>query len=485
MVKEKQDKKSALPGEAGQALAEAAMTAMYEAYMKEEILKNYLVDGAVLKCDKSTTLAFKAGDTVVELKDLDKESAEEKENRERTRLYVRKDDGKMPKGEALFATIYDCKQGALSKQADEEDKTSGPNIYPFRCNCGVEGVKETEEKMIKNNLDNCKVNGVCQYLMNLDKVWNNSIEEQGDFFEKRFAEDENTGVDADCIRMTSMLFCKRGGMITPVECGQEKTELSVDLNIIRDYLRDGVNQGEVGGALEDLARISGKQLIQYGSKSGLDYNRYDNYIIGWSEYYKYKYGVDIDPVITKSQLYTETRLGWTKDANAKIPAANVRRDIMQSLDIRNYNLYNYTRIFPNDLMARVTEKASKDGEMKGEEIWVLNHTTEDENGNTHVDALPGEEDLDLEKYSRCSGIVGTLFVPRTESLSGEEGKIRYNFVYSTVTEVMSIGVGMDYMMDLITEYGYAEALGKYNGKDPEGYQKEILDRAAKKEFVGD
>lgn len=478
MAKEKQDKKSALPGEAGQALAEAAMTAMYEAYMKEEILKNYLVDGAVLKCDKSTTLAFKAGDTVVELKDLDKESAEEKENRERTRLYVRKDDGKMPKGEALFATIYDCKQGALSKQADEEDKTSGPNIYPFRCNCGVEGVKETEEKMIKNNLDNCKVNGVCQYLMNLDKVWNNSIEEQGDFFEKRFAEDENTGVDADCIRMTSMLFCKRGGMITPVECGQEKTELSVDLNIIRDYLRDGVNQGEVGGALEDLARISGKTLPPYTpaddpkdpTRKDREYNQYDDLIIGWSEYYKYKYGIEIDPVIIKSQIYRESQMGYyiqTNENKNEILAANSRRDIMQALDLRNPNLYDYTELRPDQFMAGTIDYGMKSG------IWIWEKNQDKE--------PPAVEVINQAKYSRCSGIVATLFIPYNEE--GEEIHLEYD--YTNVTAIMSIGIGMDLMMDLLKANGndYGKALAEYNGSNKkEEYSDDIIERANNGEF---
>lgn len=81
-------------------------------------------------------------------------------------------------------------------------------------------------------------------------------------------------------------------------------------------------------------------------------------------------------------------------------------------------------------------------------------------------------------YDRCKGIVATLFEPG-------EGDTQYRFVYSNVTEVMSIGVGMDHMMDLILKHGYTKALEEYNGKTPNAYREDILNRAGQDKVEGD
>lgn len=205
------------------------VVSIFAEYVEREKMKEYLVDGAILKCSNSTLLPFqvknKMGITLINIKN---KSEEEKEERERTRLYVRNADGKMEVEKSHYATVLDCKKGELSKQSVEEDNSEGPNIYPFRCNCKMGVDKAIEEIMIKTHIEECRENGVCQYLMELNDTWENWPSEQRRFYEKRLVkvpietEDgmKEFSVDAECISMTSMLFCKHGGLITPVKSGQ-------------------------------------------------------------------------------------------------------------------------------------------------------------------------------------------------------------------------------------------------------------------------
>lgn len=207
----------------------AGVASIFGEYVEREKMKEYLVDGAILKCSKSTLLPFQMKNTTgIMLKDVHKESEEERENRERTRLYVRKEDGTMEVEKSFYATTLDCKKGELCNQSIEEDKEEGPNMYPFRCNCKEGCDRAEEEELIKEHIDECKENGVCQYLMDLNDTWVNWPSEQRRFYEKRLVkvpietEDgmKEFSVDAECVSMTSMLFCKHGGLITPVISGQ-------------------------------------------------------------------------------------------------------------------------------------------------------------------------------------------------------------------------------------------------------------------------
>lgn len=108
----------------------AGVSALYSQYMNMEKMKKYLLDGAVLRCSKSTLKPFKVPDEPdIILKNIAGESQEELKKREQTRLYVRVDDGKVKDVDSLFATIYDCKKGELSALSEEEEKKwDGPNI---------------------------------------------------------------------------------------------------------------------------------------------------------------------------------------------------------------------------------------------------------------------------------------------------------------------------------------------------------------------
>ena len=198
----------------------AGISALLGQYIEMEKMKKYLLDGAVLKCSKSTLDSFEVKDGPKIILNKAGESQEEQEKREQTRLYVRVEDGKVKDVDSLFATIYDCKKGELSALSEEEEKKwKGPNIYPFRCNCEVDIDRDTEKEIIEEHRTECEVNGVCQYLMDLNDTWETGISDQGEFYEERKDEDGNV-IMAECITMKSMLFCKHGGLITPIKAGQ-------------------------------------------------------------------------------------------------------------------------------------------------------------------------------------------------------------------------------------------------------------------------
>lgn len=204
----------------------AGITREFNQYMEWEKMKEYLVDGAMLQCSKSTLKPFKVSG-MPEIR-LTNETEGSQEERERTRLYVRKVDGKMTVDKSFYATVLDCKKGELSRQKIEESDDDGANIYPFRCNCQVEVDRVEEKDLIIEHIDECKKNGVCQYLMDLNDTWNNWLSDHGRFYEKRLVKvpietkdgKKSFSIDAECISMTSMLFCKHGGLITPVDSGQ-------------------------------------------------------------------------------------------------------------------------------------------------------------------------------------------------------------------------------------------------------------------------
>lgn len=72
-----------------------------------------------------------------------------------------------------------------------------------------------------------------------------------------------------------------------------------------------------------------------------NYQRYDSWIIGWSKYYNLKYGTQINPNIIKAMMYKESKIGYDKSTS---PNANISRDVLQALDVRNPNIYEYVKI---------------------------------------------------------------------------------------------------------------------------------------------
>lgn len=280
----------------------AGVSALYSQYMNMEKMKKYLLDGAVLRCSKSTLKPFKVPDEPdIILKNIAGESQEELKKREQTRLYVRVDDGKVKDVDSLFATIYDCKKGELSALSEEEEKKwDGPNIYPFRCNCKVDIDRDTEKEIIEEHRNDCEVNGVCQYLMDLNDTWETWPSDQGEFYEERKDGDGNV-IMAKCITMTSALFCKHGGLITPIKAGQvdyvegyvtRKTLESLEFEVISD---ESIRQLNVMLFLYDITSIEeirhflSQSVVECGYGEDLEEQKDKDYEGSDYEYFVGKY----------------------------------------------------------------------------------------------------------------------------------------------------------------------------------------------------
>ena len=164
-------------------------------YLQTEYLKNedeYLVSGAQLRCSMATSKKMTIeGRTYVP------------ENPSET-TYLECEENRMESGGGkVNATTKDC---VVYK-----------NIKPFRCNCRV-GPCDDEEKDMLLVDESCLTEGTCKALIDLSEHWDN-YPSQVPHFRYR---DERFG-EVSGITMMSMLFCKHGGIITPVTSGQERS----------------------------------------------------------------------------------------------------------------------------------------------------------------------------------------------------------------------------------------------------------------------
>ena len=122
--------------------------------------------------------------------------------------------------------------------ATVQDTIKDYNVTEFQCNCKQSQI--TREEMISILKDKRRYKfGVCRHLMKLEERWSNmpmkerSYLEQTDIYPTSdgpildFAERKSQG-----ITMTSVLFCKQGGIIYPITSGQlveEKQEILSEL----------------------------------------------------------------------------------------------------------------------------------------------------------------------------------------------------------------------------------------------------------------
>lgn len=193
-------------------------------YIEEDKYHQYLVDGAVLRCTAATTddFTYAEGETVV------------LENKNDEVCYITLDvhENPMSVNHLIYATVKDTVQQI--------------NITPPKCNCRLAVNRNAERKRIADDMERNK-NGVCRHLMELNDAWDN-FEVDGTTYLKKvnavinlFLSEDGKGIvegpgniigEEDGITMTSVLFCKHGGLIMPVTSGQE--------NIIPDSLEDRI-----------------------------------------------------------------------------------------------------------------------------------------------------------------------------------------------------------------------------------------------------
>lgn len=204
---------------------------LYEESKKKE--DDYLVDGAILQCNQATIKPFKmsdgtviplqfSGDEINDRRNTEGAYAEYKQYKKRQRLYTQLhvNNSKVLTGVSQHATVVDSKKGV--------------NIMPFRCHCKLMDDLHSEYEEINAHLDECKKEGVCKYLMRLNDTWENWLRDTKDFCETRSltviskdgsGREELVNENVSCINMRSMIFCKHGGLITPVASGQDEFAL--------------------------------------------------------------------------------------------------------------------------------------------------------------------------------------------------------------------------------------------------------------------
>ena len=128
-------------------------------------------------------------------------------------------------------------QEKTKKYATVKDTVFRKNIFPPQCNCNISVYRRDEIEKIMADPDINK-NGVCRHLMKLNEEWENMIIEGRTYMtqtdvkatmlsagiEDEFGERSSFGnaekEEAECITMSSVLFCKHGGLIMPVTSGQ-------------------------------------------------------------------------------------------------------------------------------------------------------------------------------------------------------------------------------------------------------------------------
>ena len=239
--------------------------------MQTEYLKNedeYLVSGAQLRCSMATSKKMTIeGRTYVP------------ENPSET-TYLECEENRMESGGGkVNATTKDC---VVYK-----------NIKPFRCNCRV-GPCDDEEKDMLLVDESCLTDGTCKALIDLSEHWDNYPSQIPHF---RY-NDERFG-EVSGITMMSMLFCKHGGIITPVTSGQEivtgrfkKLELSKNPIALSNttLLPASALRAYTQGDIQQLCKKNGvvyfdEEGYQRVRDTGLES---DPYLIAIAQYYWYE-----------------------------------------------------------------------------------------------------------------------------------------------------------------------------------------------------
>lgn len=179
---------------------------VFEKYAEEDKWGQYLVNGAILTCNQAAWEPFK----VPGQEDIQLEQNHIADKYTFPVGVLKVYDDEMIINDDLYATVKDTEMGK--------------NIFPFRCNCKKAADRKDELTKIKND-PNCNKHGVCRHLMKLNEEWENLP------LGKHLYKTKGAGINGEvenvkkeeieCITMMSMLFCKHGGLITPVKSGQK------------------------------------------------------------------------------------------------------------------------------------------------------------------------------------------------------------------------------------------------------------------------
>ncbi len=227
---EKQEDLKADTAERYGLLSDTDLDAFLAEEYKKELSKEYLVDGAILTCTNCTKEdvpirlhnAVEIKSCVQIFEEIDASNFTEPADRVYGRLVVSENTDANVQG-VKYATVGDSEKGY--------------NI-PFFGNCkrGPHCEEERKAFITQNNENNNEQQekypitrnvGSCKHLMKLEKEWENYPIE-GSYFSFFDTKKEGSGAEKAGITMTSMLFCKHGGLIYPVTSGQRMNDIEND-----------------------------------------------------------------------------------------------------------------------------------------------------------------------------------------------------------------------------------------------------------------
>ena len=440
-------------------------------YIEENKYQQYLVDGAVLRCDQAMTddVVFTEWGEKVVLENKADEVCNIILNVSENPVYEDDDsENSMTINGLRYATV--------------KDTIKNVNIIVPKCNCRLAADREKEEERIRNDLDRNK-NGVCMHLMRLNEEWDNYEVKDAKGFAIKYAKrvnvapspfsagagrvlDESEDVvweEVEGITMTSVLFCKHGGLIMPVTSGQDSVSMSLDIGInkMTQYLQGGeVSEQELMTIIEWIADNCGLSVNdmaqgQFSKKVNSDSyersTRFDDQIIAWTYYWNIKIQneftskFEIDPNIVKAIIAQESSFGSDEMNKAKNPTRNV----MQSLATGNSIVWVASGINPYDNgMFSIGDSIS----------YILLDGTVGKDGSLAEDNLPyfaeqlkNDNTKNLLEEEREKQHFGDFDVLKRIFEVGNDGK--YIVDFDNVTSNMSIATGIGVLANSIQKEG--------------------------------
>ncbi len=210
------------------------LSAVWDEYNQYDTFHEYLIDGAMLTCTQATLEPVTLTDgTIMELNQGACEYTKLPNGR-----VIEINKGLQSEYERLHTRLNVSENGLYlgkTPYATVKDTVRDVNILPFRCNCQQKVTGISEMTMIQENMEDCKENGICKYLMWLNEEWDNmplsnsehSVIEPSylsisdiTWIKKEDGTKEPIVSNSEGITRTSVLFCKRGGLIIPLTSGQ-------------------------------------------------------------------------------------------------------------------------------------------------------------------------------------------------------------------------------------------------------------------------
>ena len=165
----------------------------------------YLVNGAVLVCDRATSdLVLVKGQPIILTSDIGADI--------RTKTNLRVSKNAAYDKEQKVATVKD------RELIEDPRKDTDKNIRPFMCNCLNQPNDEEADEILRNR-EYYEKNGTCCKLIKLRDDWENMIRDTN--YQTFSYGVDNRVEEVEGITMLSMLFCSHGGLITPIDSGQE------------------------------------------------------------------------------------------------------------------------------------------------------------------------------------------------------------------------------------------------------------------------